>query len=55
MRWPTTCALVRDTELLQNLDCVLHGVPVAGRAHDDANLDGFHVLEGWAQALLPAA
>ena len=37
---------VRDTELPQNLDCVLHGLPIAGRAHDDANMDGFHVLWG---------
>ena len=39
--------LVGDIELLENLHCVLHGVPVAAGTHDDADLDGFHGVWGW--------
>ena len=39
--------LVRDAELLKDLHCVLHGVPVAAGTHDDADLDGFHGVWGW--------
>ncbi len=39
--------LVRDAELLKNLHCVLHGVPVAAGTHDHADLDGFHGVWGW--------
>jgi hypothetical protein len=28
---------VRDAKVLENLDCVLHGVPVGAGTHDDAN------------------
>jgi len=28
---------VRDAKVLENLDCVLHGVPVRTGTHDDAN------------------
>jgi hypothetical protein len=28
-----------DAKLLENLDCVLHGVPVGTGAHDDADLN----------------
>ncbi|WP_353619052.1 hypothetical protein [Paracidovorax cattleyae] len=37
-----------DIELLENLHCVLHGLPVAAGAHDHADLDGFHVEWGCA-------
>jgi thioredoxin len=40
--------LVRDAELLKNLHCVLHGVPVAAGTHDHADLDGFHGVWGVA-------
>ena len=33
---------MRDLEVLENLHCVLHGVPVGSGAHDNANLN-FHV------------
>ena len=39
--------LVCNAELLKNLHCVLHGVPVAAGTHDDADLDGFHGVWGW--------
>jgi hypothetical protein len=29
--------IVRDAKLLENLDCVLHGVPVGAGTHDDAD------------------
>jgi hypothetical protein len=29
--------VVRDAKLLENLDCVLHGVPVGAGTHDDAD------------------
>ena len=28
---------VRDAKVLENLDCVLHGVPVGAGTHDDAD------------------
>ena len=34
--------LVGDAKVLENFDCVLHGVPVAAGAHDYADLDGCH-------------
>ena len=34
--------LVGNAELLENVDCVLHGVPVGTRTHDDADLNIFH-------------
>ena len=40
--------LVRDAELLENLHCVLHGVPVAAGAHDHTDLDGCHSVRGKA-------
>ncbi|MEY2782776.1 MAG: hypothetical protein RLZZ134_835, partial [Pseudomonadota bacterium] len=30
-------SIVRDAKLLENLDCVLHGVPVRAGTHDDAD------------------
>jgi hypothetical protein len=30
-------SIVRDAKLLENLDCVLHGVPVGAGTHDDAD------------------
>ena len=31
------CRFMADTKLLENLDCVLHGVPVGAGTHDDAD------------------
>ena len=31
--------LEADTKLLENLDCVLHGVPIGTGAHDDADVN----------------
>ncbi len=31
---------VRDAKLLENLGCMLHGVPVRAGAHDNTDLDG---------------
>ena len=31
------CVLDLTAELLENLDCVLHGVPVGAGTHDDAD------------------
>jgi len=31
--------LKADTKLLENLDCVLHGVPIRVGTHDDADLN----------------
>jgi len=31
--------LKADTKLLENLDCVLHGVPIRAGTHDDADLN----------------
>ena len=47
----TTAGLMCDAELLENLDCVLHGVPVAAGTHDDADLDGFHGCIGGAAVM----
>ena len=37
-----------DAKVLENLDCVLHGVPVAAGAHDHTDLDGCHSVRGKA-------
>jgi hypothetical protein len=35
---------VSKPKLLENVDCVLHAVPVRTGTHDNADLNGFHVL-----------
>ena len=31
-----------DAKLLENIDCVLHGLPIGVGTHDDAYLNSFH-------------
>jgi hypothetical protein len=42
---------VADAKLLENLDCVLHGVPVGAGAHDDADLNISHAFKMLGAAL----
>ena len=46
--------LKSDTELLEDGNCVLHGVPVAAGTHDHTDLDGVHVLSQRALAAQPS-
>jgi len=48
----TTLASMPDAELLENMHCVLHRVPVGTGAHHHADLDVFHSV-GDAQAAAP--
>ncbi|MNT10073.1 hypothetical protein D3C72_1448870 [compost metagenome] len=47
--------LVGNAELLKNLHCMLHGVPVAAGTHDHADLDGFHGVGVSVGGLSPPA